>query len=1258
MSQYTRKDPPWSHVGVAGAGLNQTIMQQNQSLLGAQPGVVGTPTTVYGQSMVSSAGLAGATTAYPTPQQTMQQRQNIAIQQQQAAAQNAAAVAAGSQGGGTPQLTVSYPTTRATQGGQPRQRVFTGTVTKLHDTFGFVDEDVFFQTNTVKGSMPKIGERVLVEATYNASMPFKWNATRIQLLNSPMEQQVAQAPPPQQQQHHAAMKMQQLKQMQQQQQSSRIENVSQQFKMLKQSQQPLLKTPQGGNMMPTHNQQPPPPGLLGNPPPLLQQPPQGVVQQPALLQGNTQAMQNLAGAYAHQGRSSQISQQSIGRRDFSSSGSSRDRDRERDRERERDRAQREREREREREHRERERERERERRERERVREREKSPVKRSRSPRRSKSPRRSPRRTKRVVQRYCVQIPRFALDIPKSDVIELHKRYMNMYIPSDFFMANFAWQDVFPIHRPMNVAQPCSFHIMHKEAPPPQGAATVIDPPDVNYSYSAKVMLMTSVSQDELYEKCSARAQDSSEIRENFQHPTRLINFLVGQKGKNEVMAIGGPWSPSQDGADPVNDTSVLIKTAIRTTKALTGIDLTACTQWYRFLELSYHRPEEIHKGRVIPARVETVVIFVPDVWHILPTKVEWENLVELYRKTLSSKLAAVDNRDKKIEDSAPTQEETAAVKEEEEDETEEPEQQTPTNWKELDPKNMKVNELRQELEIRGLNSKGLKSQLIARLTKMLKSEQEMEDAEPAAMETDGAPDDSKDELKDTPKEEDVSEKDKEKEKKDKEEKEKKDKEDEQKKELVEEEKRRQRDREKRDLESRYAMPDGPVILVHPSPIAKSGKFDCSQQSLSVLLDYRVEDNKEHSFEVFLFAELFNEMLQRDFAFNMYKAIVRAPEKKEEKKDDKKKDKDEKEKKEKRDEKKEERKDEKDEKKEDKKDDEPKTKRRKTEEKDADKEERKDKDEERKEEDSKDNDKDGDEEENETKTNEDDDDDDEKKKGDKKNKDDKSKPRVKIETHDPHLLLSCIYFDQNHCGYILERDLEEILYTIGVHLSRAQVRKLLQKVVTRDCWSYRKLTDGPKKDKDDTIDVKHELSDLDLSKGNQAILDSMSSNKKGSKTIAPDGVTMVKYGGTVIDIANLLKQVQKADQERSMAEKKIESLEKQIDTLKSKASSSEATVTNVSGELLDVQKKLSTSERALIGSSTRSKKLIDVIGTAQKNLDEIMLKFNEVLEEALLPPTVKIPEKVIEKGKEDIKVKTESKPVVKSEPKSPRVEK
>lgn len=43
--------------------------------------------------------------------------------------------------------------------------------------------------------------------------------------------------------------------------------------------------------------------------------------------------------------------------------------------------------------------------------------------------------------------------------------------------------------------------------------------------------------------------------------------------------------------------------------------------------------------------------------------------------------------------------------------------------------------------------------------------------------------------------------------------------------------------------------------------------------------------------------------------------------------------------------------------------------------------------------------------------------------------------------THNKDLLMAFVYFDQSHCGYLLERDLEEILYTLGLHLSRAQVK-------------------------------------------------------------------------------------------------------------------------------------------------------------------------------------------------------------------------
>merc|ERR1719147_107620 len=84
--------------------------------------------------------------------------------------------------------------------------------------------------------------------------------------------------------------------------------------------------------------------------------------------------------------------------------------------------------------------------------------------------------------------------------------------------------------------------------------------------------------------------------------------------------------------------------------------------------------------------------------------------------------------------------------------------------------------------------------------------------------------------------------------------------------------------DKQREKISAGYKTPAQPCLFVHPNTKAKSGKFDCRVESLSVLLDYRSEDNKEGTFEVSLFAELFNEMLVRDSAFNLFKAIHTAP--------------------------------------------------------------------------------------------------------------------------------------------------------------------------------------------------------------------------------------------------------------------------------------------------------------------------------------------------------------------------------------------
>lgn len=140
-----------------------------------------------------------------------------------------------------------------------------------------------------------------------------------------------------------------------------------------------------------------------------------------------------------------------------------------------------------------------------------------------------------------------------------------------------YSWVESFPAHRPLPLDKPVSFHIFDKDVDPPEENTAIYEPPDADYAYSAKVMLLSLPSMEEMQRRCCSDGDDG-----DFVHPARLIRFLVGHRsGKNETMAIGGPWSPSLDGPDPKMDAQVLIRTAIRTCKALTGVDLSSCTQW-----------------------------------------------------------------------------------------------------------------------------------------------------------------------------------------------------------------------------------------------------------------------------------------------------------------------------------------------------------------------------------------------------------------------------------------------------------------------------------------------------------------------------------------------------------------------------------------------------------------------------------------------------------------------------------------------------
>lgn len=1105
MSQYgsASKNPPWarntdvSNVTVQQQLQSQMINQLGQQVMYQQQSQVFQPpmglqqvanSNMLPQLNQSSVNLPGLNTAqlygqsstvsYPVPR-----------------ALNSTAFGAGP-------VTQQLPPNQQPPSNQPpKQRVFTGTVTKVHDNFGFVDEDVFFQMSCcVKGSNPQIGDRVLVEASFNPNMPFKWNATRLQVLSL-------------------------------------------------QNQGPAPVARKGFSDAPNNYSSVPPPV---------------VDRSDDIGMNNFSRSRSPRRDRIRREADSREENDDRKRRRDSNDRSNRDRDRERDRERERERE------------RDRDRDRERER-ERERDKDKEKGSTRSPSVRKRSKSPR---KRRVRPAPRYMVHVPKIALDVPDADVLELRRRYSNMYIPSDFFLSNFRWVDAFPPNNPFTMDQPCSFHIMHRDTEPLTDNAALLDPPDADYLFSAKVMLMSMPQMGEFLKKCCQMSEDIDPESEaegrDFVHPTRLVNFLVGLRGKNETMAIGGPWSPSLDGPNPEKDPQVLIRTAIRNCQALTGIDLSTCTQWYRFLEIYYRRGETTHKGKLVAARVETVVLFLPDVWSCVPTRLEWDGLHLNYKRQLDRKLKALLQID---------YDEDAATVDEKESEEASVIKREPTPWNRLDTKSLKVSELREELEARSMSSKGLKNQLLARLQKALKSEQEAEEK--------GVPEEIVPEVpKEVEKTVDKMEDDENKKKED-------------------EERKKQVEKEKVVLEKRYELPDHPHVIVHPNKLAKSGKFDCTNMSLSLLLDYRQDDTKEHSFEVSIFAELFNEMLMRDYGFRIYKSLYEAAEKvREEEREKERKKKEEKEKKEK-------------------------------EEKEKPVKEGDDKEESEKEPDaekitedlseqevSQDGDKrsrDGREER----------EDKDKKDKDRDSKDREKKKKEKMMTINPQLLLAFVYFDQSHCGYILDKDVEELMYALGLNLSRAQVRRLVQSVLSKDLKDsrenrealfYRRLTDKPKPEENGTIENSAEEPANDIKSndievplvGNRSLLPIFTLNDSGSPpskraridrseqaSNVAEGFVMFKGG--LLDVEKLTEQLKRSEKARVDTEAILISLREELSSTKKSAESASSTVQELTTKVEQLNDQLFTTTEQLNSTQAKSEMYVSTLKGIQDNINRVL---------------------------------------------------
>ncbi|XGW25961.1 hypothetical protein V3C99_006960, partial [Haemonchus contortus] len=978
------------------------------------------------------------------------------------------------------------------------QRTFVGVVTKMHDNYGFVDDDVFFQHSVIRGTLPRVGEKVMVEASYNPQMPFKWNAYRIQLLNS--------GDAPAQNHNHVA-----------------------------QTRSGASGGSSGGRWGPPASAERNGPSHRSSPPrrrsPPRRSPPRRVQSPPR--------------KEAPRRKSPPPRRSPPARRPSPPSRNERDRKRERSA-----------------------------------------NPPSSIQSARRdSVSP---PRRRARIIPRYECHPPRSVLLNEQVSVVGLRTRYNKLYIPSDFADMTAEWVKRVPVDAAIDLTKPVAFHVWNKEVDYPLQDGeepVVLEPEDADHRHQVKVLLLAHPGRQEVHKKAFGLLPDGS--TDDMHEPTpffKQLSFLVGTRGK-EPMALGGSWSPSADGADPTNP-STIIRTAIRTTKALTGVDLSECPQWYELVHVRYYRADR--------DRTDSVRLLFPDTQLLLADADDssaderWTAIQAALRAQLETKLAAVDApppeadqsmaedaaKDKESRErtmrqalfhyrlllcvfettNTPSKEATKASEEtpgKDGDETGDAEaKERPTHWSKLDPKMLKVPELRAELEARGLETKGVKSLLCKRLQEALDQEKEKEEGEGAAPTgdiemTDVAGEDEEAEKKEeTETDKKANEKSEAELKKEAEEQKKKA-------EKLEKEKQER----KNALERHYAMPKERKVLVYPSKTAKGGKFDCRVMSMHALLDYRQDDNKEAHFEVSLFVEAFKELLERHAAFTIYCAIARAADKESERK-------------------------------------------------------RRDEAREKKDEESEEEKKEGEGEE---------------EKKDEKKEVKKEKLDLKSMVSNRALFEAFAMFDVNLCGYLNERDLEDIIFNSEFGVTRAQMQKLSHKLMSREKINYRHLTDvlvdsdGAVRFTPGECENAPEISTLLKGFGLEAYKGSLEPQTNGDVHMSDFEGTVV-INGNVVNVAQKLALLKKSEHERDQAKSLVAEQTALIEQLRGTKHDLEKKIRELEKDLEKNKKRLDESNSALKSSLDSNISLKSGLSDCKRYAERIL----SAVERACPPPPPK----------------------------------
>ncbi len=372
-----------------------------------------------------------------------------------------------------------------------------------------------------------------------------------------------------------------------------------------------------------------------------------------------------------------------------------------------------------------------------------------------------------------------------------------------------------------------------------------------------------------------------------------------------------------------------------------------------------------------------------------------------------------------------------------------------------------------------------------------------------------------------------------------------------------------------KQERERLYRLPSAPHIIIHPSATAKNNKFECQLVSLSHLLNYRKEDNKESSFEVSLFAECFNDMLIRDFGLLIYKHILALP-----------------------------------------------IEHSKSSNAESNSNKRKLNPQDLKEADNEDGKHESTTESKKLKTSDGSSSNESNQKTDSdsgsKVKHDQTGTKSKPKTFYPELLLAFTYLDVNRTNNVYERELEELITLIGLNLTRSKCRFLLNKLNFKDKQiNYRSLTDK-------TASSTNQLTgfilpgDEELVKHICTVDDYLKrklneSNENLNKNEASNETSIVEINGVTIDVVNTIKKLEASESNERILDQKLKDSLNEIDRLQIINKNAERQKQKLNDELIDCKKKMREQQRSNKDIDDKYLRYKDCIYKVKSQLNKVL---------------------------------------------------